>query len=854
MRRKKQGASLIVVVIAFMFLFTVSTAMLSMVAGNYKARIAESKRVENLYASDSGLDVAYNVIGKTFDAATKYGYWKVDELKKETNKGPYNEKYEDIQDEIDQLKSEINILKAGINSGMSQSDINDINKDIVEKKNLIEEDENIKDILCEAEFKRAFRNFIKRTEKEDEVSDSENVPNTQLKHSIEDHKYVNGITSENIDTTDKPEETIEFGIVNKSGTSPELEVEISDPTNILGSPNETKGIHSRLDGGKHSKTVTFTVYGEQYYDVLVTSDFYTERDNKNNETNKRQLKAQYKVSVPNYKDIYFENSSGDLKEYLATKDRALTIFGNMNVNDVTGLKVNGDIFVKDEPDPILPSDNKVYAKYFGGITLNNSGDVKFNNNVITRGTFNIQNTTTPASVDVATTIGENIYARNIYVGKKDNSYLAGGKTILNISNQVIINNDLALNADNAIINIGDLYGINDENSKDKAQSSSSIIVNGDYSSSINIVNSAYLMGTAHIATDGDYQTAESGSVKGNYIAYCIPLTDDEKTKYNNSLTEDEKIKDSIPLDKAEIFKYDNPLQLLSPPDSDPTAQQQKENHFRAYWYGKSPYAKAGGIIWPADKNNIWSSGVIVYQNKDGGTLQVIPSHYSGDLIQTREEELKSDPEYGRIYRKRLEFAKYAYKFGQNVDDIKDYYNTRVISGDSLINTGNIPAGILENQQNKGEYAIFNNSTFIDNNGDEKYKEIKIMKSADSKDSIDSTDSKVIKIYVGNDDCTLNAVIATAGNVSIESGVTIKGCIIAKGDLDINGSNVTITYDQGVIERVQAQNLDTFKAVFGESIWADTDSDSSSNGSTIGDASSNYDLKKFLQNELWKIIK
>ena len=36
--------------------------------------------------------------------------------------------------------------------------------------------------------------------------------------------------------------------------------------------------------------------------------------------------------VPNYKDIYFQNSSGDLHEYLATKDRALTINGNMNVN------------------------------------------------------------------------------------------------------------------------------------------------------------------------------------------------------------------------------------------------------------------------------------------------------------------------------------------------------------------------------------------------------------------------------------------------------------------------------------------------------------------------------------------
>ncbi|MCE5221062.1 MAG: hypothetical protein LLF98_07320 [Clostridium sp.] len=816
MRRKKQGASLIVVVIVFMFLFTVSTAMLSMVVGNYKARVTESKRVENLYASDSGLDVAYNVIGKTFDAATKYGYWKVEELKNETNKGPYNDKYKDIEDEINQLKSDITTLKAESPSvTRSQSDIN---KDIVKKKNLIEEDENIKNILCDEEFKRAFRNFINKTA---EVSDSENVPDTQLKDSINHHKYVSEITSENIDT-DKPEQTIEFGIVNKSGNSPELKAEISGP----GSSNETKGIYSTSDGGKHSKTVTFSVYGEQYYDVLVTSDFYTERDKENNETNKRQLKAQYKVSVPNYKDIYFENSSGDLKEYLATKDRALTIFGDMNVNNVTGLTVSGDIFVKDVPDTI-PSDNKVYGKYFGGITLNNSGDVNFKNNVITRGTFNIQNTTTPASANVTTTVGENIYARNIYVGKKDNSSLAGGNTILNISNNVIINNDLALNADNATINIGHLYGINDENINDKAQSSSSIIVNGNNSSSINIEKSAYLMGTAHIATDGDYQTAESGAVKGNYIAYCIPLTDEEKSKFGITGTEQ--------------FKYDNPLQLLSPPDPE-TAQQQKENHFRAYWDGKIPNANAGGIIWPhnldgsINQNNIWSSGVIVYQNKDGGDTQVIPSHYEGDL----------ESQTGVIYSKRVEFAQYAYKFGQDAN-IYDYTNARVISGDSLINTANITSNILENQQNKGEYAIFN--------GD-KNKEIKIKQGSGSEDEIENADSNTITIYVGNhsDSYILNAVIATAGNVSIESGVTIKGCIIAEGNLDINGNHVTITYDQGVIERVQAQNLNTFKAVFGESIWADTDSASSSTEPTTEDSSSNYDLKKFLQNELWKIIK
>ena len=110
----------------------------------------------------------------------------------------------------------------------------------------------------------------------------------------------------------------------------------------------------------------------------------------------------------------------------------------------------------------------------------------------------------------------------------------------------------------------------------KAESSSSIIVNGNNNSSININNSAYLMGTAHIATAGDYQTAESGAVKGNYIAYSVPLTDEQKIKYGITGTEQ--------------FIYDTPLQLLDPnPAIYPgakTDQDAKEQHFIDYWDGR----------------------------------------------------------------------------------------------------------------------------------------------------------------------------------------------------------------------------------------------------------------------------
>lgn len=853
MKRKKQGASLIIVVIIFMFVFSVSTAMLSMVASNYKARAAESKRIENLYASDSGLDVAYTIIGKTFDAASKYANFKVKKMQSLTYESIddgtsiYNQDYIDIQKDIKELEDDIETLnnwnEDHKDTPAEQRAESDIERDIAKKKALMKEDENVKETLCNEEFKRAFKNFIieykskdedaKYDEEEDDNHDrlgrSEDAPN-ELKDLIKDHKYVSTITG--IDSYTK--ETIDFAINNKNNEPPQLEAEVNE--SLVEHSYKSIGI-SESDG--HHKSVSFTVYGKQFYDISVTSTFYTEKVKKNEEekeVNQRQLKATYKMLVPDYKDIYFINSSGDLNQYLATKDRALTIMGDMNVNNVDGLTVDGEIFVQGSPNDDKITDDRVYGKYFGGISLKNSDNILFTENVITRGTFNIENTTTSASAKIAT-LDKNLYARNVYVGKieDDGNGLASGVSVLNVGNkneynsnkdkdkwQVIVNNDLALNANNVTINMKDFYGIGEENVAQKAQSSSSIIVNGNNNSQIDIANSAYLMGTAHIATLGDYQTAESGAVKGNYIAY------------------------SVPLHEADRFGYYNPLQLLEADQND------KEKHFTEYWSKEGNNANSGGIHWPIEEddnittnNNIFSAGVLIYETSEdvdiSGERQkkrvVIPSHYNADLFE----------DDGKVGKKRIQFAQYAYKFGQYAD-MNDYNKPRVTNFTSLIDTSQIPSTYrLSDQEGKGEYAIFNGYDS---------KEIKI--TTGSENMIDTSDDKVIKIQVGKDadnKYVLNAVIATAGKVSIESGIIINGCIIAKGDLDINGDNVTIKYDSGVIERVQAQNFDTFKAVFGESIVDDSDTTGTDNDSTpASDGAASYELKNFLENKLWKILK
>lgn len=102
MMKKNKGSSLITVVIIFSILITVGTALLSMTIGDYKMRTKESKRIENLYGSDSGLDVAYDIMIKTFDSATQFGDEEVKALKSKDGNpdSPNDTQYKEYQKEI----------------------------------------------------------------------------------------------------------------------------------------------------------------------------------------------------------------------------------------------------------------------------------------------------------------------------------------------------------------------------------------------------------------------------------------------------------------------------------------------------------------------------------------------------------------------------------------------------------------------------------------------------------------------------------------------------------------------------------------------------------------------------------
>lgn len=842
MKRKKRGNSLIVVITTCMFVTSVSAATLTMVAGNYKARAVESKRVENLYSSDSGLDVAYNVIGKTFDAAAKYGYYEVEALKREDiNRDSItenNNRYRACKTEIRNSLNRINMLKEQSSITSSQ------NNEIAHLNKVIEDDYKEINEIINDEFKRTFQNFINGTNIEG-ISETDENNTYKLSKYIWNGNYVNEITY-NSANNDTPFTFTTVKVKYPENSTPKLWIPENGVSNQDGVIENSNGLS----------------YNDGKFTITVKSRFKTQNENENAiGANSRIVQATYTMSVPNYDDIFYKQDGGELHEYLALKDRALTIGGDMNVGSEPGvydtnLNVNkGEVFVNGNPDK--STSERVYGKYFGGIILNNVNSILFGDNVITRGTFNIRDQV--GSAGHPAEIKGDLYARNIYAGT-ENGQNYTDKAYLKVDNDAVMDNDLALKATNTHVTIKNFYGINDKNiyyddnngnrilngdsnPNDKARTSSSIIINGytdtngGNPSSVQITDKAYIMGTAHIATDGDYQTGESTAVKNkgkaNYEAYSVP--------WDSS-------------DTPENFIYDNPLQVL-----DESNVFKKAKHFVNYWTGKE--VDTGGIYLP--KDNIYSVGAIVYKHKDlalsQDIVEITNPNYSADL----------EGDNGEITSKRIKFASIVYKFGKEAttDDEK---KEMLSSYDSL----------GTNSTKVSDFMTLSNDTVRDKYslGDDKYRlddEInsvgeKAIFNCDPQNTIviqgahasKSYDPRVYKVIDASTDREVRAVIASKGDVIIDGDVNFHGSIITDrgtksdgkttGNLTVTG-NVLINYDEDTIDRIQAQNYILFNNVFGSNMLGEEESTPVQTNQHIDITNMNYDLKKFLQSGKWKII-
>jgi hypothetical protein len=309
-----------------MFVTTVSVAFLSMITSNYYARVSESKRTQNLYGSESGLDTTYNIISKTVEAASAYGNGKVEEVKKAKDM-EFND-YEDLinqSEDLDKLdKAALYALYADIeywkyyNGNLEE---NEEPKDQVIIDNHIKTDNEDIDKLINKVFKNGYKEFIQN----------------KLKDSIEDSKYI--VITKDPNNGALVETTEELGIpdnakiyMKKKATNTNVQEDINLPiidseNNVLtpepvGDPIEvdrTLKVESGYNAdGKityDSYSLKLNFYNEEDYPLTITSEFETNADEENTVRvgeNLRIIEANYSLRVPNYNEVAFKESTVNL--------------------------------------------------------------------------------------------------------------------------------------------------------------------------------------------------------------------------------------------------------------------------------------------------------------------------------------------------------------------------------------------------------------------------------------------------------------------------------------------------------------------------------------------------------------
>lgn len=776
-RRKKQGSSFIFVVIMFMFVIIVSTAMLSMVSGNYLARVSESKRVHNLYGAESGLDIAYNVAAKTVEKANIYAVDCTEKFQKYVKS---ISKYDKIEDKI--TINEIEFSKADIQAlyalyehldylKMTQGDETSCNGDI--------------DKLLNCIFKKSFKNYIDSNLKNDIQNGKINGENVSYGQDVEIEVVTGGDNGK-----------LNWELDNQNSNNEKIELQNSS-VDVFNGYDEDGNINPT------QRDIRFKYESKKTSDINITSNFTTDRNN-TDETivgkNPREIQVTFSVTVPNYDEVSFKNSI----TYPSVRDiPGLTVGGNMIVKN-SNLNVTGDIFVEGTT-PVVSSIDRTYRKYDSGIKINSTNTEKnkinFNDNVYTRETFNIKN-------NVNVNIKGDLYAKNVYAGNSDSNGVSSGNSKFKVNNtentddnqKVVADNDLAIKAENTEISIDNFYGISDINGKTGEgveRKSSSIIVNNQKSentnSKITIENKAYIAGVAHINTEGDgYQTGESVAVKGNYNAYSVPIErNDIENKENH-----------YPYD--DTFEYKNPLQLLE------GELPQKSSHFYNYWKGKltgDNSVDCGGVIF-SNPNQVKSVGALVYKDSSGEVG--VKDSYGN--IETFQNDLKN-------YRK-----KYAWKI----------YNMSMKQENEILDNDYINPSSIKNSI--GDMINFNadiedDDSFIFNSNADK---TIIITSDTNKNKYDSINGEKKIIRKTN----LNAVIVTNGNVIIDGSVNFRGDIITTENLEIsgNGNNtINLSYNPTLTKDIQNKNLSIFKQVFGDKYGGD-DLNSSGITSTSNGAS------------------
>lgn len=517
---KKKGSSLVAVLVICSIILVTATTMIGVATTDIRMRMNESKKLQNMYKADSGLEIFNNIILKDSEAAIVYA----------------------------QNKVQGNNLVGGAIANTSDEDVyNTLNKDF------------------KAYFIKALLSGVTVTN-EGTMTGNQNL-DAQYNNIVEDSR-----TDETIiinQSTTNPVSTLLVSLKNYRYIKT-----LDAATNIT---NEYK------DAFGTSEKPVIKVFNINYNDVektikfTIRSSFSCAETSTTKLANKKVIETSFKITAPEYADIINRtNSTGEI-DIMAPYSNVLTVDGNLNVNST--LTLGGNSWIKGDADTAASQNQSiVFSKYNGGIKLasgkniiTNSVGANYPGNIYTAGTFSLVNGSTA-------TLSGNLYSSNTYVGPSStNDSSSRGNTIT--VGDMITYNDLGINSLGSTINMNNYYGINNTTNdstnggKNNASKRSSCIIINNYNmnSRLNIANDAYIAGVAYINTgdensdDGEYETGESIAVRGNYKVYQEALTQIGGSTINPG------------------FRYYDPVKLLETINGQAATVQNKRDYFNEYY-------------------------------------------------------------------------------------------------------------------------------------------------------------------------------------------------------------------------------------------------------------------------------
>lgn len=517
MKKSKKGSSLVLVLIVFSILSVLGMAMISLATSNYKMKILKGNIKTNMYASESGIDEVYGIIGKMVDEAIIKG----------------NDEVEVFMDNLDlngKIKKKETLKSKMLEKYAVDIQLSNLEDDDAERVALSERSEELDSYIKNVENDTI---YVKPTDLVASYIDKVDVSQINLVVNME---YIKEQQNKIF------KEAYTKYIVGKLDL-----IDVSDPidnnkkNNLLAAlnakyifimPEEQKSV---VYIENFDTSIAFN--NMRFINNILTVNLESVYKNKNIE---KIIKANYEIDTPNYEEsFYIENNSKDISKNIVWS-KAICADGNLEVKDAGMVDIKGDIYISGDSTSSNIGISIVNPKF------NITGDISTLNDLKIIADNNITN------------VNGNIYGKNVILTETANN------SKLISTGSVYTSDDLELNStEKGKIDInGDFYGLQKGDISTTHDASSSIIINSDdlgIGSSLTIGGKSIIMGTSYINTSPDmYQTGESVSIKGNYRAYMEPLID---------INETERIDKGRPsLKSTNIFFDDTNYMPLTPAD------------------------------------------------------------------------------------------------------------------------------------------------------------------------------------------------------------------------------------------------------------------------------------------------